>query len=437
MAVTDHSRPQMASDTLTDTQVRRNLLLGVANGMLGRFSHDLVDPGLVLTWFISGLGASPSVLGLLLPISRVAGLLAQLAAAGTIQRLPRKIVAYRMMTVLRAIFWAVLVALVFFLGASHPQQLLPSFLLVYWTLSMLRGASALVFMDVVGKAVPAAQRGMFFGWRMFTSGLLAFVGSFVVAYVLSDRSGISFPRSFGWLFALAGLAGTLGNICFSAMIEPSVPTGSDTAAVHSRWRDMWAILRRDRNFAWFLLTVLVLLLSTVALPFYTVFAKDELGASNAMAGTYLGVYTAGLVGSTLLWGWLSDRRGRRFLLWLACLLSLPVPLVILLFGDTISYGAFASAFLVLGIERGAFEMAYMGFVLDVAPEAERVLYVAVANTVIAVAYLLQIAGGIVAESWGLRALFAASGASALLSALLVQMVHEPRNNRATAESNSS
>jgi len=92
---------------------------------------------------------------------------------------------------------------------------------------------------------------------------------------------------------------------------------------------------------------------------------------------------------------------------------------------------------VLGIERGAFEMAYMGFVLDVAPEAERVLYVAVANTVIAVAYLLQIAGGIVAESWGLRALFAASGASALLSALLVQMVHEPRNNRATAESNSS
>lgn len=437
MAVTQQSEQQNGADTLTDAQVRRNLLLGVANGMLGRFAHDLVDPGLVLTWFVSGLGASRSVIGLLLPINRGAGLLAQLVAAGAIQRLPRKIVAYRLMTILRAVFWAVLVALVFLLGGSNPHFLLPAFLLAYWTLSMLRGASALVFMDVVGKAVPAARRGMFFGWRMFSSGLLAFAGSFVVAYLLSDRSGISFPLNFGWLFVLAGLAGTLGNVCFSAMTEPSMPIRSGATASLNRWRDMWAILRRDRNFVWFLLTVVALLLSTVALPFYTVFAKDELGASNAMAGTYLGVFTVGLVGSTLLWGWLSDRRGRRVVLWLACLLSLPVPLCTLLFGNTISYAGFAVAFLVLGIERGAFEMAYMGLVLDVATEVERVLYVAVANTVIAVAYLLQIVGGIVAERWGLRALFAASGASALLSVLLVRMVHEPSNNGAVVESNPS
>jgi Na+/melibiose symporter-like transporter len=428
MVVTRQPEPQMAIDTLTDAQVRRNLLLGVANGMLSRFSHDLVDPGLVLTWFVSGLGASPSVIGLLLPISRGVGLVAQLAAAGTIQRLPRKIVAYRLMTVLRASFWVMLVALVFFLGESNPNLLLPSFLLVYWMLSMLRGASALVFMDVVGKAVPAARRGMFFGWRMFSSGLLAFAGSFVVAYVLSDRSGISFPLNFGWLFALAGLAGTMGNICFSAMTEPSMPARSDAVVGYHRWRHMWAILPRNPNFARFLLTVLALLLSTVALPFYTVFAKDELGASNAMAGIYLGVFTAGLVGSTLLWGWLSDRRGRRVILRLACLLSLPVPLCTLLLGNHISYQAFAVAFLLMGVERGAFEMAYLGFVLDVAPEAERVLYVAVANTVMAVAYLLQATGGIVAEGWGLRALFAVSAAAALLSVLLVRMVHEPRTN---------
>ncbi len=432
MTDAQQSHQRTTSDMLTEAQMRRNLLLGVANGMLGRFSHDLVDPGLVLTWFVSGLGASPSVIGLVLPVSRGAGLLAQMAAASPIQRLPRKILAYRLMTVLRAVFWAVLVALVFFLGGSNPQLLLLSSLLVYWALSMLRSASALAFMDVVGKAVPAERWGMFFGWRMFSSGLLAFVGSFVVAYVLSDRSGIPFPISFGWLFVLAGLAGTAGNICFSAMIEPSIAIGSDAAVTHNRLRDMWTILRRDRNFAWFLLTVLALLFSTVAVPFYTVFAKDQLGATNAMAGTYLGVFTAGLVGSTLLWGWLSDRHGRRLVLWSACLLSLPVPICALLFGSSLSYLVFAVAFVLLGIERGAFEMAYTGFVLDIAPETQRVLYVAVANMVLAVAYLLQITGGVLVERWGLQALFATSAASAFLSVILVQMVHEPRNNRGSS-----
>jgi len=123
---------------------------------------------------------------------------------------------------------------------------------------------------------------------------------------------------------------------------------------------------------------------------------------------------------------LSDRRGNRMVLWLVGLLSIPVPLLSLLFGVGISYSAFALAFLLLGSSRSGLEMGYMNFVLDAAPAAERVLYVTVANTVSGVVNLLLVAGAVIAEHWGLNVVLAVSCVCALLSVFLIGAVREPR-----------
>jgi MFS family permease len=416
----------MSSPTPSKAQLRRNLLLGVANGMLGRFFRDLTDPALVLTWFASQLGASVLVIGLLQPISRGAGFLAQVLSAGSIQQLPRKMAAYRVMAVLRALCWSLLVAAVFWIANCNASLLLAVFLLIYLLFSMLRGASALTFMDIVGKAIPSDRRGTFFGWRQFSGGLLALAGSALVRYILDERSGLEFPFNFGWLFAIAGLAGMVGWLCFALVTEPDAPVRSDALPFGAQLRRMGYIVRHNGNYARFMLSMVALLTSTVALPFYTVFAKEQLGAPTGMAGVYLGVFTAGSVGSTLLWGRLSDRRGNRMVLWLVGLLSIPVPLLSLLFGVGVSYSAFALAFLLLGSSRSGLEMGYMNFVLDAAPAAERVLYVTVANTVSGVVNLLLMAGGVIAEHWGLNAVLALSCVCALLSVFLIGAVREPR-----------
>jgi MFS family permease len=190
---------------------------------------------------------------------------------------------------------------------------------------------------------------------------------------------------------------------------------------------LWRVLRQDGNFRLFALSVSMLLLSTMATPFYPLFAKEQLGAPAAAAGTYLGAFTAGLVGSTLPWGRLNDRAGSRTLLLMAGLLSLVPPLLLLLLGSATASSVLPLAFALLGAARTAFEIAYMSFVLDAAPAAERVNYVTLAGSVVGVVHLLLMAGGLVVQQWGLRAIFLSSAVTALLSLRLLQGVQEPRS----------
>ncbi len=410
----------------TEPPLRRNFLLGVANGVLGRFFRDLTDPALVLTWFVSGLGASPLLIGLLQPVGRGAGFVAQMLTSGRLQALARKMPAYRALAVMRAVCWSLLVGSVLLIGNRNAPLLLAVFTLAYVLFSMLRGASALTFMDIVGKAIPAARRGTFFGWRQFGGALLALAGTGLVGYALDERRGLAFPVNFACLFAVAGLVGMVGWVCFSLVVEPGDTVRSGDLPSGGHVQRVGRILRQDHNFARFMLSMMALLISTVAMPFYTVLAKEQLGAPARMAGVYLAVFTAGSMGSTLLWGRLSDCRGSRTVLRLVGLLSVPVPALSLLLSSRISYLAFAPAFLLLGSARSGFEIGYMAFVLDVAPAAQRVIYYAVANTLLGMVQLLMMASGIIVQGWGIASVFVLSGLCALLSILLLGGVRQPR-----------
>lgn len=197
----------MTSPSSLSPQIqRRNFALGVANGALVRLFDTLAHPSLVLTWFVTGLGASPLIIGLLVPIANGGWFLPQLLMSGIVHRMPRKMRLYRLVSAARVVFWAMLAALVFLLGNSNPRLLLILFLLLYSAFCFGAGISGLPWLDVVAKAVPARRRGTFFALRDFTGGLLAIVGSALTRYVLDERYGLRFLYNFGWLLALGGIA---------------------------------------------------------------------------------------------------------------------------------------------------------------------------------------------------------------------------------------
>jgi Na+/melibiose symporter-like transporter len=320
------------------------------------------------------------------------------------------------------------VAFVFIVGDRNASLLLVAFLTLYSAYSLFSGLAGLPFMDVVGKAIPADRRGSFFAWRRFTGGLLALGGSALTSYVLDERRGLAFPMNFGWLFAAAALAMGAGFFFFAQVTEPvdAVQDGSPRGMGVGSIRDtLW----RDRNYVLFVTARVVLLIHAVAVPFYAVFAREKLGAPTSMAGTYLTVFTLASVGSTLLWGRLGDRRGNRMAMLLGSLLSIPLPLVPLFFGTRISYSAFAVLFLLLGIAQSGTDISALSLALDIAPGAERVLYVGFLNTVLGIVSLLLMGSGLIVQWWGLGALFALSASCAGLSSVLIQAVRDPRADK--------
>ncbi len=416
---------------LTPSTLRRNTVLGIANGVFFRFGQAFIDPSMVLTWFLAGLTTSRLLLGLLYPITRLGYLLPMLLVSDYVDRQPRKIGVYRLASALRVGTWFILTALVFVLGDRNPAFLLPAFFVLYTVNQLGSGLHGLAFLDIIGRVIPGNQRGSFFAWRDFLGGFLGLAGSALVAYILHEERGLSFSASYGLLFLLGGLtlAGALGSFCFA--IEPP-DDAPRTRERQSGLAAIRAVMASDANYMRFIAMRVLLVFGSAALPFYSVYARDTLGAPAAMAGTYSGFFTVAVIGSTMFWGRLSDRKGTRWVFLLAALIQVLCPLVPLALGDRLSYLAFAFVFPLLGIAETGVGIGAWSFALDAAPPGKRVLYVSLVNTVLGLATMATMGSGLVAQHLGLPAMFATSVVSMAGAALLAAWLREPRQMQAVA-----
>jgi len=171
---------------------RRNFWLGVANGVLYAGAEALTDPSVVLTYFTSLLTTSKLPVGLVAPMRIGGWFLPQLFVSGIIQRQERKLPIYTQLGVVRALAWGLMVLALWFIT---DQAVLLGFLFLFLiAYSLAEGLAGLSFMDVVGKVVPPDRRGAFFGARRLGGGGLALASSAVVAWALSERSGLKFPH---------------------------------------------------------------------------------------------------------------------------------------------------------------------------------------------------------------------------------------------------
>ena len=69
------------ADSRIPPHLRRNFALGVVNGALYIVAESLIDPALVLTWFLARLSASNLLIGLVVPLRDAGWFLPQLFAA--------------------------------------------------------------------------------------------------------------------------------------------------------------------------------------------------------------------------------------------------------------------------------------------------------------------------------------------------------------------
>ena len=100
---------------LTPRDDRRNFNLGVINGALFRIGDIFIDTEMVLTWFLSRLGASNLLIGLVWPLRFGASFLLQMSVSGYVERRPYKRPLYRTISIFRCavlLIFALLVALV-------------------------------------------------------------------------------------------------------------------------------------------------------------------------------------------------------------------------------------------------------------------------------------------------------------------------------------
>jgi MFS family permease len=203
-------------------------------------------------------------------------------------------------------------------------------------------------------------------------------------------------------------------------------------------RRAWGIVRQDRNYRRFIALRASLMVAGAALPFLAVYVKQELGGPPEVIGIYLGIYTFAALVTNVFFLWGAGRIGNRWIMVLACASGLIMMLVAA--GLVAAAGAWGISgwaaaiwllpvFALSGFRDSAIGVAGQPLLMDIAPRAERTLYLGFTNSLSGVLLLSTSLSGVVVATLGLPVLLALTVLAyglALVAALRVrEAVPEP------------
>jgi MFS family permease len=424
----------MTTETLSRRDQRRNYILGVLNGTIFKGTMLLIDSQMVLAWFLMQLGVSNFLIGLILPIRMGSSFVLQITASGHLQQKPYKLPFYRAMAVVRCLaLLGIAVALVVI--PVHSAWLVIAFFVLLTLYSMGSGLTGLAFMDTVAKSVPPTRRGGFFSQRSFLGGLVALGASALVGYILAEPGGLVFPLNIALLVVLALITLAVAAGLWSITKEPP----SEVVPERVRWIDQvrrgGRLLVENGPYRRYMLVYVLMVLGGAANAFYIVYAKSILGISAQMVGVYLTARTAASIVSNLFWGRISDRMGNRRLFQVTTAFGVSMPLLALGIGTVGSRvpaalpwlpWVYALVFVVSGAFVAASNIAISGYMLDLAPPAQRSLYLGFSNTLLGVARFAALASGLIVAWAGFTGLLALSALLYGLALTFSLSMVEPR-----------
>jgi MFS family permease len=423
-----HGLTLMANQSLAESEFarrhfKRNFFFGVSNGVLFNFAWAFIGTSTILPLFISRLTSSQLLIGLASTLESLGWFLPQVAiAAITLHRTHQKPV-YMKAAVFRAISFVLFATLVLVLGSEHPNHLLWIFFLLFSVYSFGGGLGGVSFMDMVGKSIPPEKRGSFFGMRMLIGGGLSALAGLLIERILN---AYDFPHNFGVLFLIASVLIILALACVTMMKEPVAPVKPPRKTVRENLLWGFSIARADRSFRMLLWVRVAIGCYVMGLPFYIIYASKFLHVPSSMAGLFLSVQMVGFLSSNLLWAYLSNRRKNRLVLVYCAFFSAACPALVLLSVFVgIPLWLYGAVFFFLGATISGLDMGYLNYLLEIAPEEKRPIYLGFLNTVVSPTIFLSAIGGLIIQvssfAFLYTLLFGLSLAAVLLSLSLKNM----------------
>lgn len=417
----NESRLQNPAADIFEREGKRNFFLAVANGILYIFAEALLDPTLVLVGFVNRLTQNPILLGLVLPIRDGAWSLPQLWVSGFTQNAPIKIRVYQRMSFVRILAW-------FLLALSmnlilEPRWMLLAFFVCFSIASFASGIGGLPFLEVVSKTIPPQRRGEMFAWRFGAGGLLGIGGSFLVRWLISDASPLAFPNNYGALGFSYFLFASVSLLIFNRIREDPDQTLVPRRKIGEQWPIAVSFLKSNANYRRLVLTQAMMVLSTMAIPFYAIYVQQEFNVDPKWSGTYLGTLMISNLLSNLFLGRLSRKTDNQKVMHLAASAGAVMILIVLslaLFGNalhvssTIAAAWLVPVFFLSGIRGTGFGISSSSLLLNIAEPEERSLMIGFTQFLIGIFTLMTSASGFLLKAFGFTPL--------ILVTLLTQVV---------------
>jgi MFS family permease len=390
---------------------RRNFVGGLWHGALLALGMAFTQPTTVIASFVAELTGSTVWVGGLSTVLTVAAALPQLFVARLVEPRPRKMPFLLLAIYLRVASWALLAWLIYAIGDSDPELLawaLVGLLAIFYAGG---GLGNIPYTDIIGKVIPASRRGTFFGGKEALAGPLAVGAALLARRILA---GVAYPDSYALLFGLAAAALALASLGFWLIREPP---RADAPGRSQPWRAYWAqLVAAARRLRTLIIIQLLTGFSLMALPFYVVYAREEMGAPSGAVGWFLLAQVTGGVLGNLLWARLVDRVSSRTMLTACAVTSTAAPLLAIALGPLGWWGLLPTSFLAGAAFNGR-RVGFQSALLELAPATERPTFAALNAVLIVPLAVLPLLAGLFLQAGSYPALFALTAGFVGLGAL--------------------
>lgn len=302
-----------------------------------------------------------------------------------------------------------LIALWLVLGGYRNVTLTVVFLLASIVLFQgMDGLGAAGWFDILTKSIPATRRGRVIGSAQVIGSLLGLGASVVVHYFLSEQ-GPRFPNNYAAVLAFASAISMISWAAFLFVREPSGHVQKYATPWRYYFPQLGQIWKQDRDFARVVTVGILVGGGGMAGPFYVVFARHQLGLPLSAIGWFLAAERMGSLVGGIVFGLLNDWKGSQRVVQMASLLALFAPAFALIL-SLVSIESYLSllvalVFAALGMIGSSNTLGYRNYVLEIAPEKMRPVYIALANTLRGSLMIAPLIGGWVLEQTSYTVLF--------------------------------
>jgi MFS family permease len=407
-----------------ETNFRWNFAVNTLDLSFYSFGFTLVSQATVLPLLVSHLTSSKLLIGLIPATYSLGYLLPQLLTANFAESLRRKLPFLTLVGGLVERTPFLLIGLVLWLLAKpSPTITLVAFFLLLAMTAAGNGLCNPAWYDMIAKAIPVKRRGLWAGVSNSLGAFMGIAGAAVAGRLLVEKP---FPDNFALCFLLTSAAMLISWFGLASNREAISPTFKPVIGLGKYFRQLPAVLRRDRNYVRFLIGRSVANLGGMAAGFFMVYGVERFSLGGADAGALTAVMVVSQALVNLLLGYLADRRGHKLVLMLGTfMMALSAIAAWLASSPAWLYVAFA----LLGAALAADTVSGMNIILEFCAPEDRPTYIGLTNTLLAPAKTLSpILGGWLATLVGYPPMFLVALVVSVLGGLLYAIwVREPRH----------
>lgn len=416
--------PLTKVEQFTRKHLRYNVTVGLLDGAFFGLAIGFASFSTILPLFVASMTNSATLIGLVPAIHSAGWLLPQLFTASYTARLRR----YKRTVILTTIHERIP-----FLGFALVAFLLPkiglqaglilTFAFLIWQ-GLGGGFTANSWTSMISKIIPPESRGTFFGTQAALANLLISGSAIGAGYLLSSFDS---PFNFMACFLIASLFFTFSWIFLALTREPADYEKVIEDNPPPFWHGAGRILKRDKNFNWFLTARILSQFATMGFAFYIVYALRRFQMDEVTAGYLTATLTIAQTVANAGMGWMGDRVGHRLMLIIGAASAL-LSSLFAWFAPSLPW--FFPIFVLAGFANVSIWTNGMTMTVDFSDESERPFYIGLAQTLTAPATILApLIGGWIADTQGFVSTFGwATVLSIVMMLILIFLVKEPRKS---------